>query len=329
MLIKQTSGGLLLDLGTLAPDMHCPFHPPELKTYGKDELQLRAQRIALRSGLDHLSLNLKINGPTPVKLKFEARKLILGFASSGWAKIRFSNRNIEKLEQGQWLQLTEEQLLFDRTSTKGLDIQLFLCSEFFISTLNALGSENCGERHFKFSDQQAGSGFQYGSMPSDALSIAAAIAESLANTIRHRLQLESNALAWIALALRFPEDASETTQIRLSAQDRAAIEAVTEAMKKDPGLEFSLSELCQVGKTNEHKLKSAFKEIHGKTVFTYLRELRMDYAAQLLRGDQYSVIEVANEVGYTNASHFARAFKERHSLLPKAYQCVHRRQFVS
>jgi AraC-like DNA-binding protein len=50
----------------------------------------------------------------------------------------------------------------------------------------------------------------------------------------------------------------------------------------------------------------------------------MDYAAGLLRDDRLSVIQVANEVGYSNASHFARAFKDRHQLLPKAYQCLHR-----
>ena len=71
-------------------------------------------------------------------------------------------------------------------------------------------------------------------------------------------------------------------------------------------------------------LVSAFKEIVGSTAFTFLREVRMDYAAQLLKDDRHSVIQVANEVGYSNASHFARAFKNRHGLLPKAYQCLHR-----
>ena len=85
-----------------------------------------------------------------------------------------------------------------------------------------------------------------------------------------------------------------------------------------------MAELCQLSGLNEHKLKSAFKRIHGKTTFGYLRELRMDYAASLLKQDRLSVIQVANEVGYSNASHFARAFKERHGLLPKAYQCLYR-----
>jgi AraC-like DNA-binding protein len=50
----------------------------------------------------------------------------------------------------------------------------------------------------------------------------------------------------------------------------------------------------------------------------------MNHAAELLKNDRLSVIQVANEVGYSNASHFARAFKDRHGLLPKAYQCLQR-----
>ena len=74
---------------------------------------------------------------------------------------------------------------------------------------------------------------------------------------------------------------------------------------------------------NEHQIKSAFEHIRGQTPFISLREVRIDYAAKLLKADRLSVIQVANQVDYPNANHFTRAFKDRHSLLPTAYQCPH------
>ena len=161
-------------------------------------------------------------------------------------------------------------------------------------------------------------------MKSTALACSQLIAKSSSDSIKDRLQLEANALTWIAEILSQSKDANQAFIAGINANDRDAIKSITDAMEQDPSKEFTMDDLCRIGGINEHKLKSAFKYIHGKTTFSYLREVRMDYAAELLREDRLSVIQVANEVSYSNASHFAKAFKERHKLLPKAYQCLYR-----
>jgi AraC-like DNA-binding protein len=78
----------------------------------------------------------------------------------------------------------------------------------------------------------------------------------------------------------------------------------------------SLPALARRFYVNEFTLKKAFKERHGMPVFAYLRERRMARARTLLQETDCSVMEAATAVGYSNASHFARAFRASHGHNP-------------
>lgn len=304
--------------------MSCPFHKPQALDWRDDAVQLQAQRIPLKSGLDHLSIRLTLDGPMPIQFEFEAPTLMLGFVASGWGKLQLNGENVEKLEAGQWFQIGSKHLSIDRTSSKGLKLEIFLCSQDFAETLSALEPEHGMKALDDFRSSGGQDSFRSGAMNPGALATTQAISSSSSGSIKHRLQLEANAFAWLAETLSQSANATQAAITGLNANDRESIERITAAMQGDPSREFSMDDLCAIGGINEHKLKSAFKHIHGKTAFSFLREVRMDFAAKLLQEDRLSVIQVANEVGYSNASHFARAFKDRHSLLPKAYQCLHR-----
>ena len=314
---------------TAEMDMRCPFHKPQALQWQEDSVQLDARRIPLKSGLDHLSLNLKIDGPLPVRIELGERMLVLGFVTFGWAKLHYDTDNVEKLESGQWYQLSSDELHLDRTSSKGVSLEIFICSGQFAKTLSALEEDHGLKGLDEFINQEKTKMLDVvssGMMKSTALACSQLIAKSSSGSIKDRLQLESNALTWIAEILSQSKDENHASITGINANDREAIKSITNAMEQDPSKEFTMDDLCRIGGINEHKLKSAFKYIHGKTTFSYLREVRMDYAAELLREDRLSVIQVANEVSYSNASHFAKAFKDRYKLLPKAYQCLYRMQ---
>ena len=105
--------------------------------------------------------------------------------------------------------------------------------------------------------------------------------------------------------------------------DAERLRAVAEYLKAHPEAPHSLAQLSRRFHLNEFKLKRGFKALHGTTVFGFLRERRMEAAAAQLRNPQAGVLETALAVGYSNPSHFARNFKARYGLLPKAYQCIH------
>ena len=68
---------------------------------------------------------------------------------------------------------------------------------------------------------------------------------------------------------------------------------------------------------NEFKLKQGFRQRFNTTVFGYLRQRRMEHARRLLTEHTITVLDAANRVGYTNPSHFARAFREAFGLNPR------------
>lgn len=68
-----------------------------------------------------------------------------------------------------------------------------------------------------------------------------------------------------------------------------------------------------------HYLSRQFKQHTGMTLKQKHRELRIDYAAQLLLDGDYNVTEAAMEVGYNSLSHFSKAFHEVKGELPSEY----------
>ena len=73
---------------------------------------------------------------------------------------------------------------------------------------------------------------------------------------------------------------------------------------------YTITELSRRFSIPTTALKECFKSVYGQPINTYMRSLRMDRAALLLRQEpQTSVAEIAGRVGYDSASKFAAAFK--------------------
>jgi AraC-like DNA-binding protein len=70
---------------------------------------------------------------------------------------------------------------------------------------------------------------------------------------------------------------------------------------------------------NEYQLKVGFKNIYGNSINAYLQEHRINKALKLMTDEGLKVQEAANEIGYTNVSHFIAAFKKKHGVTPKQY----------
>lgn len=71
---------------------------------------------------------------------------------------------------------------------------------------------------------------------------------------------------------------------------------------------------------NQSKLKKGFKELYGKTIHEYLKEIRLEKAIEYLKTNRYSIKEVALMVGYTNQSSFSYAISTKYNCSPKEIQ---------
>jgi AraC family transcriptional regulator len=86
-------------------------------------------------------------------------------------------------------------------------------------------------------------------------------------------------------------------------------------LSEPPGLEALGQE---VGCSPFHLSRIFSREV-GLTIPQYLRKLRMEKAAELLRTGRYNVTEAATEVGYSSLSHFSKAFCETIGCCPVLY----------
>ena len=101
------------------------------------------------------------------------------------------------------------------------------------------------------------------------------------------------------------------------AQER--IEQVILLLKQNLADPPSLEELGRRVGSSPFHLSRIFSAQTGKTITQYLRQLRMERAAELLRTGEHNVTEVALEVGYNSLSHFSTAFHEAFGCCPGLY----------
>lgn len=68
------------------------------------------------------------------------------------------------------------------------------------------------------------------------------------------------------------------------------------------------------------KLQKCFKQIFGKNIIQYALEQKMELSRELLESRRYSVSEVGYQLGYSNLSHFSKAFYKHFNITPKNFQ---------
>lgn len=71
---------------------------------------------------------------------------------------------------------------------------------------------------------------------------------------------------------------------------------------------------------NPFYLSKYFKQKTGENFSDYLTRVKMQKAAELLKGFEYKTYEVSTMTGYTNPKNFARAFKKFYGCTPREYR---------
>lgn len=83
---------------------------------------------------------------------------------------------------------------------------------------------------------------------------------------------------------------------------------------------FTIEELSKKYLMNTSTLKAVFKAVYGLPIATYMKQRRIDRAAELLRTTADSIADIAQQVGYETQGKFTKAFKEKTNLLPTEYR---------
>jgi AraC-like DNA-binding protein len=151
--------------------------------------------------------------------------------------------------------------------------------------------------------------------------------QQIVSTLRHPPVYAQAQPLWyqckaLELAVTFllqppPEKEMFCTRQQRLAQER--VEQVIFLLKQNLAEPPSLEELGKKIGCSHFYLSRIFSAQSGKTISQYLRQLRMDKAAELLRTGEHNVTEAALEVGYNSLSHFSAAFHETFGCCPGLY----------
>jgi AraC-like DNA-binding protein len=82
---------------------------------------------------------------------------------------------------------------------------------------------------------------------------------------------------------------------------------------------YTIAHWADKVKLPEKRLKQAFKEVHGMGLYSYLRQLRMEKAKEMLREDK-PIKAIISVIGYKNEGNFSKAFRKVTGKTPTAWK---------
>ena len=93
-----------------------------------------------------------------------------------------------------------------------------------------------------------------------------------------------------------------------------------EYLEQNAGDCGTASELAAHFGVSPAQLSASFRGVYGMTPAAFLRAQKMHGAAALLRTTDRTVLDIAGQFGYDNASKFAKAFRSVIGVAPNAYR---------
>lgn len=166
----------------------------------------------------------------------------------------------------------------------------------------------------------------------------------LFDEVHHNRKTPACAPAWgIARELRFP-DASTPLAVEGLVLEMLALASrrhgIVERMRRSPAPRWlarardevharflhppRVRDLATTAGVHPDHLARAFRLRFGVPVGTYVRRLRLDWAAGQLEADEVAIVHIALSAGFADQSHFTKAFKRHTGLTPAEYRRVFR-----
>ena len=136
----------------------------------------------------------------------------------------------------------------------------------------------------------------------------------------HTLLQESRALELIAEALGSLQ--TETTpaamaDLALSPAEYRRVGRLRDFLDAGRADTLSLVEIAQAMGCNTNTLQRQFRLLTGRSIFAYLRESRLQRAAEAIEREGISIARAAEMAGYNSQANFSTAFRKHFGFAPK------------
>ncbi len=101
------------------------------------------------------------------------------------------------------------------------------------------------------------------------------------------------------------------------------VEAAVDYILRHLHYEISLKEIADHAGLSETYFSALFKKETGETVSTFIQQSRVREAESLLRYSEYSLMEIAEYLGFCSQSHFSKTFRRYAGVTPGQYRREH------
>ena len=102
--------------------------------------------------------------------------------------------------------------------------------------------------------------------------------------------------------------------------DELLMERIMKCLNKNlSDSDFNVEMLCSEVGISRTQLHRKMKEMTGLTTSEFIRNIRLEQAARLLREQKINVTQVAYTVGFSNLAHFSTVFRKHFGMSPSEY----------
>lgn len=81
-----------------------------------------------------------------------------------------------------------------------------------------------------------------------------------------------------------------------------------------------MSEIYKLAPYSQPMLNSYFNRFMGETLVSYITKMKINYACNLLRFSELTVVDIASKTKYSSLSHFNHIFKKQVGMTPSEYR---------
>ncbi|MGE0790098.1 MAG: helix-turn-helix domain-containing protein [Sandaracinaceae bacterium] len=139
----------------------------------------------------------------------------------------------------------------------------------------------------------------------------------------HRLALDSIATQLVIQLVR-RHARLEPTPLRSSSGDDARLRRVRDWIRDEPTAAHSLEAMAALAGMSKFHFARSFKRVYGQAPFAYLRSVRVERVASLVRGSDLPLGQIAYDSGFGSPSRMTEAFAAAFGMTPSEYRAQQR-----
>lgn len=133
----------------------------------------------------------------------------------------------------------------------------------------------------------------------------------------YELILKSLLLRTVAVLLPYGKEESLHPQLQTEHMDK--LKLVLEYISEHYAEELSIAQLAKICFFSEYHFMRFFKKYMGMSCLEYIKDLRLEKAAELLSQGETPVLDASLSSGFPNLSYFYREFKKKYGMTPKQF----------